>query len=118
MPRNRKYFPHGQVVFISTRTECGLPLVPNALINFCIWGILARAQSIHKVRICHFVFMSNHFHLLMVIEDPQAIPGFMCSVKTETAHMINKLLGRRQRTVWQDGYDSPLLLDAETVIEK
>ena len=118
MPRNRKYFPHGQVLFISTRTECGLPFVPNDYINFCIWGFLARAQSLAPVSICHFLFMGNHFHLMLVIEDPQAVPAFMCSIKTELAHMVNKLLGRKQRTIWQNGYDSPIVLDANSVIEK
>ncbi len=28
-------------------------------------------------------------------------------------HAINRLLGRRQKTIWQDGYDSPILLTAD-----
>jgi hypothetical protein len=30
--------------------------------------------------------------------------------KTESAHMINSLLGRKKRTLWCEGYDSPTVL--------
>ena len=30
--------------------------------------------------------------------------------KAETAHRINRVLGRKKRTVWCEGYDSPIVL--------
>jgi hypothetical protein len=38
--------------------------------------------------------------------------------KCETAHAVNRLLGRRQVTVWNEGYDSPAILTLEDLIEK
>lgn len=110
MPRNRKVFIHKQVLFLTTRMETGLPLVPNKLINTILWSILSRAAHLYDVKICHFIFMSNHFHMLVVVNDPEHLPRFMRHIKTESAHAVNRLIGRSQRTVWLSGYDSPPIL--------
>lgn len=110
MPRNRKIFIHNQAIFVTSRIQEGLPLVPNKLINTLLWSIMARARSLYDVRICHFVFMSNHLHMLVVVDDPEHLPRFMRYVKTESAHLINKFLSRSQRNVWSSGYDSPPIL--------
>ena len=116
MPRNRKYLPHNTVVLLSARIEEGLPLPPNYLINHIVWGVLAEARSRYRIRICHFVFMANHFHMLVVVDDPEAVPAFMRYVKAELAHAINRLLGRFKRTIWAEGYDSPIILTLDKVI--
>lgn len=113
MPRNRKIFIHNQVLFVTSRIQEGLPLVPNKLINTMLWSILARSRSLYDVRVCHFVFMSNHLHMLIVVDNPEHLPRFMRHIKTESAHLINKLLGRSQRNVWTSGYDSPPILTLE-----
>ena len=115
MARNRKYFPHNSVIYVTARTEVGLPLVATHFINFFIWGILAKARSMYDVKVCHFLFMYNHLHMVLVVDNPEHVSEFMGYVKGETAHAVNRLLGRRQRTIWCKGYDSPLLLTPEDV---
>lgn len=115
MPRNRKYFPHNAVLFITTRTEEGLPIVSSYVNNFIILGILAKARKMYRVRICHFLFMANHLHMILVVDSPQDVSNFMCYLKGEISHAINRLLGRRQKTIWQDGYDSPIILTPDKV---
>ena len=44
--------------------------------------------------------------------------GFMERFKCETAHAVNRLLGRRQVTVWCKGYDSPVILTLDDLVEK
>lgn len=117
MPRNRKYYLNRGVHFITSRTEEGLPLVPSHVMNYQIWGILARAKELYRVRVCHFVFMGNHFHMVIVVENPGEVDAFIGYVKCEIAHVVNKMLGRRQKTIWQEGYDSPLLLTPEDVLK-
>jgi len=117
MPRNRKYFPNKSVVLVSTRTETGLPFPPSYHINFLLWGILAKAQSLYSVKVCHFVFMSNHLHMMIVVDNPEDVCKFVGYIKAESAHAINRILGRRQRTIWSDGYDSPVILTAEGAIQ-
>ena len=116
MPENRKYFPHGAVVFIPTRVKEGLPLTPTHFHNLIILGILAKASQLYKVRLCHFVFMGNHLHLILVVESGADVSAFMGYLKGEISHSINRMLGRRQKTIWQDGYDSPLLFTTADVM--
>ena len=118
MPRNPKLLIHGKIYEICFRTEEGLPFASTPYIK-AIWeSILARAQSLYRVRIVAGILMSNHPHLLIRVEDPEDVPEFVAYVKKETAHALNRLLGVEQHTVWQEGYDSPLLGDAEKVVER
>lgn len=116
MPRNRKLFIHNTVVLLTARTEEGLPFWPSLYMNFILWGILARARNLYQVRVCHFIFMANHLHLLGVVDDPAQLDDFMRYIKTESAHAVNRLWGRRKHTVWCDGYDSPTILTPADVI--
>lgn len=115
MPRNRKLFVNKTVLFVTSRVEEGLPFVALSFVNLIIWGILARARKRYQVKVCHFIFMANHLHLLIVVDDPDDVAAFMRYIKVETSHAINRLLGRQKRTLWCDGYDSPIVLTVEDV---
>ncbi|MCB0324376.1 MAG: transposase [Bdellovibrionales bacterium] len=116
MANQRKYFPHGSTLLITTRARQGLPMPPSHVINFLLWGILAAARRQFSVRICHFLFMSNHFHMLLVVDDPADVPQFMRYVKSESTTAINRLLGRKRGAIWDEGYDSPLILSPSRVL--
>jgi hypothetical protein len=64
------------------------------------------------------VVLGNHLHLLAVVDNPDVIASFMDKVKTELAHAVNRLLGRRKRTLWCDGYDAVPVLTLEDAISK
>jgi len=112
---SRKFFVHGDVLMITSRTEEGLPFPPNDLINSLTLGILARAQELYPVEICHYVFLSNHFHLIVRVLNPADVPRFIGYLKGEMAHVVNRLLGRRRKTVFNREYDSPKFLTPEDV---
>ena len=116
MPRNRKFFPNKSVILVTARTETGLPMPPTLNMNFILWGVLARARTLYNVKVCHFIFLANHFHMLIVIDTPEDVSNFVGYIKCESAHAVNKLLGRKQRTIWCDGYDSPIILTPRDVI--
>lgn len=52
---------------------------------------------------------------MLVVDCPQDVPNFMGYIKGEISHAINRLLGRRQKTIWCDGYDSPILLTVDEI---
>jgi REP element-mobilizing transposase RayT len=118
MPRNPKQLIHGSTVSVCFRTEEGLPLTANPCIRYLLKGILAAAQSKYPVTLCHFVIMPNHVHIIFVVEDPENATKFIGYFKRESAHMVNRLMGRRKHTVWCEGYDSPTILDAETAMKE
>jgi hypothetical protein len=54
---------------------------------------------------------------LIVVINPDDVEAFFRYFKAESAHMINGLLGRSKRTLWCEGYDSPIVLTpARTLI--
>ena len=72
---------------------------------------MAKASQIYTTELCHFVFMGNHFHFIIRVVNPDDVQASLRYIKSEIAHAINRLLGRRQRTIWKERYDSPLVLD-------
>ncbi len=105
-----KYHPHGAVLFITFSIEDGLLLLCNPLCEAIIKSCLARAQFLHPVVISGFLVEANHVHLILVVNDPEDVPGFVRCFKTETAHMFNRLLGRRKHTIWCESFDDPIVL--------
>lgn len=118
MPSTPRLLLPKTAVFITSRIEEGLPLIPAAFMTVILEGLLARAQSLYPVILCGFKFMSNHLHMLLAVENPDDVVAFMSRIKTESAHAVNRLLGRRRHTVWQEGYDSPPILTIEDTISK
>ena len=118
MASPRKLVWNQSVLFITFSVEEGLPFAPNPLINQVLWSALGRAQELHPVRVCHFLIESTHAHMVVVVDNPDDIKDFIGRFKTESAHAVNRLLGRRKRTVWCEGYDSPVLLTPEDVVDK
>jgi len=56
--------------------------------------------------------------MLLKVINPEDFCGFVGYVKQETAHGINRLLGRRKKTIWEEGYDSPVVLDSEEIFNR
>jgi putative transposase len=105
-------------VLITTRVEEGLPFICSQVMNLIIRSTLAKAQELYKVEVCHFLFMANHLHIILIVKSPDSVAAFMNYVKTETAHAINRLRNIRQKTVWVDGYDAVSILTPEDTIDK
>ena len=110
MAKAMKYHPHGSVLFCTFGLEEGLLLLANPLCKAIVKSCLARAQILHPVRICHFIVEATHVHIVLVVSNPDDVHAFIRCFKTESAHMINRLLGRGKRTLWCEGYDSPVVL--------
>jgi REP element-mobilizing transposase RayT len=108
--KKMKYHPHGSVLFCTFSLEEGLLLLANPLCEALIKSCLGRAMELHPVRICHILVEATHVHIVLVVVNPEDVAGFMRCFKTESAHMINRLLGRKKRTLWCEGYDSPIVL--------
>jgi REP element-mobilizing transposase RayT len=118
MPRNPKTFISGTLIELSSRIEEGLPFTPNILIQTLLINALARSQSFYPITIVNFVLMGNHFHMIVIVQDPKDVSDFMEYFKREMGYYVNRLLGRRKHTVWCEGFDSPVILDSEKAIER
>jgi REP element-mobilizing transposase RayT len=118
MPRPRKLHVHDTVLFATASLEEGVFLLANPLVKALLRSAMARAQTLFPVTICHFLVEGTHIHFILVVDNPDDVKGFMERFKTESAHYINHLLGRKKRTVWCEGYDSPVLITPEDVVSR
>lgn len=118
MPKPRKVHYNGAVLFITTSIEAGLLLPATPVIKLFLESIIARAQELYPVKISAFLFEANHLHMLLVVDNPTDVKDFMRYIKTESSHIINRMLGRKKRTIWCEGYDSPILCDFDIALKK
>ena len=118
MARLRKVFVRHKSYFITFRTEQGLPFPATRLMNRILEGITCKAKSMYDIEVVAFTFMSNHFHLIITVTCPEAVDDFIQYIKRESAHAVNRLVGRRKRTIWCAGYDSPIILDQEKLVDR
>ena len=70
---------------------------PSPALNEIIVGALARARCLYPVRICAFAFLSNHFHLLLEVDDAQQLSRFMGYFNSKLAREVGRLTGWRQK---------------------
>jgi hypothetical protein len=116
MPNPRKYFPNGSVLFATASLEQGLLLLSNPLCQCILKSCLVKALNWYPVKLCHFIVQANHVHMLYVVKDPSDAARFMGYFKAEVAHRMNIVFGWKKRTVWCEGYDSPVILSPIRVL--
>ena len=68
-----------------------------------ILGVLGRAQHLHPVQVYGFIFLSNHYHMLLSAKDPRQLVAFMCYVNSNIAREVNRLRGR-SGALWHRRY--------------
>jgi len=114
MPRSIRFVPEEGTLFeITNRTLQGrLLLVPSAELNDIILGVLGRAQRQYKIRLCAYVFLSNHFHLLARVDDAKQLADFMSYLGSNLAREIARLTGWNEK-VWARRYQAIAISDEE-----
>lgn len=118
MARDPKIFIHDTLVELGSRTQQGLPFPPSRLTSLILGNILARAQNLYPITIVSICIMPNHFHILAVVHNPAHVSDFMEYFKRESANALNRLLGRRQFSVWTEGFDGAVILDPEMALQR
>ena len=118
MPRLRKAIFNNGVYFLTLSVESGIVLPANPLTKFIVGAAMLRAIRHHPITISHYIVNGTHIHMIVRVWNPEDIPGFMERFKTESAHYINRALGRTKHTIWCSSYDSPRLLNIDDVVDK
>ena len=106
------------VVEITIRTIHGRHLLrPSDDINEIILGILGRAQELYGIRIHAFVFMSNHYHLILSIPDAKALAKFEGYLNGNLAKEAGRLHAWREK-VWSRRYRAIPILDDVAMVAR
>ncbi len=80
------------MVEVGNRTIQGRFLLrPTPKLTDIILGVLGRAQRLYGMNIHAFVFLSNHYHMLVSPTSTKQLADFMCFVDTNIAKEAGKL---------------------------
>src|SRR5436853_6268889 len=95
--RKLRYVPQpNTLVSITNRTVQGRYLLrPGPTFNDLFLGILGRTQGRHEMAIAAVSVLSNHMHLLLIVDDAQEVAGFMRDLQSKLAREVNRLTGWR-----------------------
>ncbi len=81
---------------VTTRiTGDELLMRPDDRVNAIILGVLAKAQAYAGISLHGFVFMSNHYHILLTADDALQLSMFMQYLNANIAKKLNDHLGRK-----------------------
>ncbi len=99
MARPLRYLPPDcPLVEVTCRTLHGRMLLrPSRELNQRVLGVLARAARLYDVSICAFVFLSNHYHLLLRPKDALELARFMNYLNSNIAREAGRLHSWRER---------------------
>lgn len=114
MPRRLRFIPPGSLVEVTCRTVQGrLLLSPTPVLRDLTLGVLARAARLYPVDVHAFVFLSNHFHLLLTVPDARLLASFMSYLNSNLAREAGRLIRWREK-FWGRRYQAILISDEET----
>jgi REP element-mobilizing transposase RayT len=107
MSRRPRFIPDGgALVEVTCRTLQGRFLLRSSqALDEIIVGVLGRAQRRYKVRVCGYMWASNHFHLLLDIDTAHQLARFMGYVNSNIAREISRLYGWKDK-IWSRRYQA------------
>jgi REP element-mobilizing transposase RayT len=98
MARPLRFVPPASLVEVTCRTVQGRFLLrPSRDLNEIVVGILARAARRYRMRVCAYVYLSNHCHLLLRPTDAHQLARFMSFLNGNLAKEAGRLHGWRER---------------------
>jgi len=119
MSRGLRFVPEGGALMeVTLRTiQSRLLLRPGPAVNEIILGVLGRAQRLYGVRCCSVVFLGNHFHCLLQVDDALQLSRFMQHVDGNLSSEIGrKELHDWPGTMWSRRYQS-IVVSGEEVAQ-
>ena len=113
MSRRIRFIPQRCLVEITCRTMQGRFLLrPSKILRRRIIGVLSRAQELYGVEIHAFTFLSNHYHLLITVENAEVMARFMNYVQSNVAREAGRLAEWREK-FWGRRYQAIVVTDEE-----
>ncbi|MCZ7650397.1 MAG: transposase [Thermoanaerobaculia bacterium] len=114
MPRRLRYVPPGgALVEVTCRTlQARFLLRPSPLLCEITLGILGRAQRLSGVAIHAFVFLANHYHLLVSVSDAAQLARFAGYLNSNLAREAGRIHAWRER-LWGHRYEAILVSEED-----
>jgi hypothetical protein len=101
MARRNRYFESGAFYEVIFSAREGLPLPCRIIIELILRAALAWALRDDAVILCHFVWMGNHAHLLVICKDAKQFAKFYGELQKRITDCLKALLGLPHLDLWQ-----------------
>ncbi|MBP1643543.1 MAG: hypothetical protein H6Q03_2212 [Acidobacteria bacterium] len=109
MGRRLRFHPAGSLVEVTCRTVQGrLLLKPIAPIADLCRGVLARAVRLYPVQVHAFIFLGNHYHLLLTTPSAARLAAFMNYFNSNLAREVGRAVRWREK-FWGRRYQAILV---------
>ncbi len=118
MARRRRYFESGRMYEITIRARTGLPFPHWCLIQLLLASALARTQRSSYVTLCHFLWMANHAHILVVVQDADSCKRFYMELQKKITDYMKRLLGRHYLDLWEGEPAVIAILDLDKAVDR
>ncbi len=96
----RSSLPGGLYEICTRATGNQLLLRPSAEVNSLILGVIGRAQTMYAIDLHAFIFLSNHYHLLLSAPNAQVLSDFLQFVNGNIARKLN-VINDRDGSFWE-----------------
>ncbi|MFZ5809647.1 MAG: REP-associated tyrosine transposase [Chloroflexota bacterium] len=100
----RRYYIPGAAVFITQTTNHRTPLFENSMAITLLRETLHNVQSIHPFTMLGFVFLPDHFHIIIQPKGNNTFSQIMHSFKTNFTKQYKAIIGyppSQTLHVWQ-----------------
>ena len=113
MANRPRYIEPHTLVSTTTRTlHSRFLLRPSNELNTMIKGVLGRAARRYRMKVCYFIVMSNHMHLLLIPRNARQLARFMNYVDSNVAKEGGRIHGWREK-FWGRRYKPIAFTDEE-----
>jgi len=114
MSRRLRFIPEGgALVEVTCRTIQGRFLLkPSEELRSIVIGVLARAQKLYPIELHAFVFLSNHYHLLLSAQNAHQLARFMNYLNSNLAREAGRVHGWREK-FWGRRYQAIVVSEEE-----
>jgi len=103
---------------ICFRTKEGLPFSATETINTLLLGIMARTNRDDKIKLCHFLWMANHCHALVVATNPEVFCSYYNEVMKKVTESWKALFGLNSLNLWKQRISVIELIEREDVEDR
>jgi REP element-mobilizing transposase RayT len=105
------------ILHATNRLTKGLPFVPNEYMQLLMLGVLARGQEMYPACVSHFLWMGNHYHMILVGRADQISP-FLGYIQAEIAKALKQLCPRLYDSkIWRTRFKEQRLCTPEAVFK-
>ena len=119
MGRKYRAIYSNHVYELCMRTRQGKPFVHTLYMNTILRSVIARVQRNQKVIVCHYLWMTNHVHMVIVAKDQAECTAFYGEIQKQLTEAIKRLFGLSYLTLWKSNSVSVIpLYDVDTVCDR